>query len=437
MNPLTRVFPAYALLAGSCLLISCGDSAGTGPPEQEPPGPATMVVAPEQVTVNALGDTVQFTATVWDGEGRVLPDATLNWYSSDEAVATISETGLATAVGDGGATILAAASASVFGWGEMAVTAKPMAIVTSGLRPGVVGLPYSQFLVADGVISPTWSIMEGVLPDGLALNGGTGEISGTPTLPGESPITVQLSEGEERRSKNLLLVVVQEDLGVGFEEDQFSLIPAGSFQMGSDDGGAHEQPVHTVNITRPFLMQKTEVTQYQWTTVMGGNPSVWPNCGDICPVEMISWDEVQLFSAALNEMDPGKNYRLPTEAQWEYAARAGTTGDYGGTGIPLEMGWFVENGGSRTHFVAQKEPNAWGLYDMHGNVSEWIQDWGSPTYYSESPSDDPTGPSSGDFRVYRGGNSLWPASRATSWSRGWSFPYTLSASFGFRLVRDP
>ena len=396
-----------------------------------------MAVAPEGVTVNALGQTVQFTATVWDGEGRVLPDATLTWYTSHEEVATISETGLAMAVGDGTATILAAASAAVFGWGEMTVTAKAMAIVTASLRPGLVGIPYSQFLEADGVVSPTWSIVQGSLPDGLVLNQSTGEITGTPTGPGESPFTVRLSDGDRTLSKELVIGVVQEDLGVDFGDDQFSLIPAGSFQMGSEDGSTREKPVHQVNITQPFMMQKTEVTQYQWTSVMGENPSGWPKCGDICPVERVSWDEIQYFLAALNVMDPGKNYRLPTEAQWEYAARAGTTGDFGGTGDPLEMGWFFENGGSKTHFVAQKEPNDWGLFDMHGNVAEWVQDWMSSTYYGESPTDDPPGPSTGTGKSLRGGSSVWSGSRGTSWRRSPAPPYRIDSTLGFRLVRNP
>ncbi len=291
--------------------------------------------------------------------------------------------------------------------------------------------------MAEGATFPTWSIIQGQLPVGLALNGGTGEISGTPTVPGETLFTVQLSDGDKALSRDLFIVVVREDLGIDFGEDQFSLIPAGSFQMGSEGGSSQNRPVHTVNITQPFLMQKTEVTQYQWTSVMGGNPSGWSRCGDICPVEMVSWEGVQLFLTKLNQRDPGKNYRLPTEAQWEYAARAGTTGDYGGTGNALEMGWFLENSPSKTHFVAQKEPNAWGLYDMHGNVGEWVWDWGSMTYYGESPTDDPKGPASGDYKVLRGGNSMSAAARGTSWFRGWTFISLVTPSTGFRMVRDP
>lgn len=178
-------------------------------------------------------------------------------------------------------------------------------------------------------------------------------------------------------------------LGVGFGDDQFALISAGTFQMGSRSGLPHERPVHTVTLTRSFYMQRTEVTQGQWLEIMGTNPSNFSSCGDTCPVERVSWNDIQQFLTALNARYPGRNYRLPTEAEWEYAARAGTTGDYGGTGILDDMGWYSGNSGSRAHPVAGKLPNAWGLHDMHGNVWEWVQDWYSSSYSRDSPALDP------------------------------------------------
>ena len=233
------------------------------------------------------------------------------------------------------------------------------------------------------------------------------------------------------------LASVTPGLGVGLGSDQFALIPTGTFQMGSANGEADEWPVHTVNITQPFYMQKTEVTQGQWQAVMGGNPSYFSDCGDTCPVERVSWADFRYFLATLNAQDPGKNYRLPTEAEWEYAARAGTLGSYGGTGVLDEMGWYSGNSGSEPHPVAQKQANAWGLFDMHGNVWEYVQDWCSSDYYSVSPTDDPSGPATGSCRVLRGGSWGGDASYGRSAYRYSYVPKSQgNIRYGFRLVRS-
>jgi Sulfatase-modifying factor enzyme 1 len=227
-------------------------------------------------------------------------------------------------------------------------------------------------------------------------------------------------------------------LGCGLGDDQFVFVQAGTFQMGSTNGASHERPVHTVNITQPFYMQKTEVTQGQWKAVMGSNPSLFNSCGDDCPVEWVSWNDIQAFLSRLNASDPGRNYRLPTEAEWEFAARAGTTGDYGGTGVLDEMGWWGDNAGGRTHKVGTKRANAWGLYDMHGNVWEAVQDWYSSSYYSVSPADDPRGPSSGSSRVLRGGSwGNFFANIVRSAFRNQGPPSVRSSAHGFRLARTP
>src|SRR5688572_10735614 len=154
--------------------------------------------------------------------------------------------------------------------------------------------------------------------------------------------------------------------------DRFVKIPAGEFLMGSDNGEDNEKPAHRVVISRGFEMGKYEVTQAEWEALMGSNPSKFK--GTDLPVEQVSWDDAQSFIKAMNARNDGYEYRLPTDAEWEYAARAGATGDYGGTGNLSEMGWYGGNSGGKTHPVGGKTANAWGLYDMHGNSWEWCQD---------------------------------------------------------------
>jgi len=211
---------------------------------------------------------------------------------------------------------------------------------------------------------------------------------------------------------------------------KFVLIPAGSFMMGSDSGDSDEKPVHRVTISRAFQMQTTEVTQGQWRAVMGDNPSEFKN-GDDYPVEHVSWDDAQEFLKRLNQLDPGKNYRLPTEAEWEYACRAGTTGErYGELDA---IAWYNNNSGNQTHPVGKKQPNAWGLYDMLGNVWEWCQDrYGS---YPAGAVTDPRGPSSGIARVVRGGSCSGDDNVRCA-NRGRYFPDDRYLSDGFRCSRD-
>ena len=226
----------------------------------------------------------------------------------------------------------------------------------------------------------------------------------------------------------------------------FTPIPAGTFMMGSPDselGRGSDETLHEVQLTG-FFMQTTEVTQGQWNAVMGSNPSSFSNCGGDCPVDSISWDDAQGFINALNQMNEG-TYRLPTEAEWEYAARAGSNTALANGDITViecdfdtnldAMGWYCGNAGDTTHPVAQKNANVWGLYDMHGNVYEWCQDW-----YGTYPSTvviDPVGPVSGSSRVLRGGSWNYDANYCRSAYRDSISPDYRSRYGGLRLVLSP
>ncbi len=421
------------------LLLACGGPDGTAPPIEEDPQPANVTISPNAATLKALGSTTQFTATVRDQQGREMTGYSITWNSADPLVASIASTGLATAHRDGLATIIAIATPTVSGWASVTVDAVPLEITTGTLPVGVVGEFYDLTLEAVGASSPQWSVIGGELPLGLSLDPSSGRISGTPLEAGFNGFIIQLSSGGQNVSRAMNIPTVLGNLGIGFGDDQFVLIPAGSFQMGSDNGAADEEPVHTVNITQPFYLQKTEVTQGQWLEVMGSNPSAFKSCGDTCPVERVSWEAIQAFILALNAANPGANYRLPTEAEWEYAARAGTTGDYGGTGDLDEMGWYDANSGRKTVFVGLKQPNAWGLYDMHGNVFEWVLDWYSVNYYGVSPENDPQGSPEGTRRVIRGGSVDQNAGQARSANRQSSNPSSpgFTIYYGFRLARTP
>jgi formylglycine-generating enzyme required for sulfatase activity len=231
---------------------------------------------------------------------------------------------------------------------------------------------------------------------------------------------------------------------------EFVLIPAGSFVMGADRSVEREAfdvetPPHRVTISKPFYLGKYEVTQAQWEEIMGNNPSKFE--GRSNPVEQVSWDDVQMFIQRLNRQEGHNRYRLPTEAEWEYAARAGSASAYsfGDNAKNLDRyAWYARNSGVWwklgdlvTHPVGQKAPNPWGLYDMHGNVGEWVQDWYAHRYYSHSPGTDPRGPSSGSYRVQRGGAYYSYEYNCRSASRADAAPGNSDEGVGFRLALSP
>lgn len=212
-------------------------------------------------------------------------------------------------------------------------------------------------------------------------------------------------------------------------------IPAGEFLMGSENGEDDEKPAHRVKINYAFKMGKYEVTQAQWQSVMGNNPSYFNSCGGNCPVEKVSWNDVQEFIKQLNVRNNGYTYRLPTEAEWEYACRAGTTGDFAGK---LDaMAWYFDNSSGQTHPVGQKSPNAWGLYDIVGNVWEWCEDVYHDDY-TGAPTDGSswrTPRSDGENdRVLRGGTWYLDAFYCRSAFRRWLDADYRDYYLGFRVV---
>jgi len=216
------------------------------------------------------------------------------------------------------------------------------------------------------------------------------------------------------------------------------VVKGGCYQMGDSfgDGSADEKPVHEVCV-RDFQMGKYPVTQIEWVAVMGTNPSGEPSCGETCPVENVSWNDVQEFIRRLNQRS-GKSYRLPTEAEWEYAARSGGRNEkWAGTSSESELAdyaWYYNNSSYHSHPVGQKKPNGLGLYDMTGNVWEWMSDWYEEGYYARSPKDEPQGSATGQTRSLRGG--FWgDLPRLVRVSRRISVAPTGHApGYGFRLV---
>ena len=226
------------------------------------------------------------------------------------------------------------------------------------------------------------------------------------------------------------------------------LVPAGIFTMGCSASNANacqssENPTHQVTLTNCFYMGKTEVTQAQWTAEMGSNPSYFVAANGYSadttkPVDRVSWDMIQIFNAATG-------LRLPTEAEWEYAYRAATTTAYhsnpgspNGTNDDNQLGsiaWYNGNAGGETHAVAGKYANAFGLHDMAGNVAEWVQDWFGP--YPSGSVTNPTGPTTGPYRLLRGGYWAGYSGECRASRRNYNYPYLASVGIGFRAVRTP
>ncbi len=213
-------------------------------------------------------------------------------------------------------------------------------------------------------------------------------------------------------------------------------VEGGIFQMGSNSGGSDEKPVHTVRI-KSFYIGKYEVTQKQWREVMEKNPSRFSGC-DNCPVENVSWNDVQEFISKLNAKT-GMNYRLPTEAEWEYAARGGNKSrwyKYSGSNKVGDVAWYYENSEKKTHAIGFRQSNELGIYDMSGNVWEWCSDKYSHIYYKVTPVDNPKGPYTSDYKVLRGGSWFNNEDSCRTANRNRLTTDFSYFNIGFRLASD-
>ena len=291
---------------------------------------------------------------------------------------------------------------------------------------------------------------------GMELNAGSYHVEVSASGYEMRKMWVSLTAGEDKTLNIHLRHITAHEFLTGHPERitnslgmEFVYIKAGKFMMGSpsnERGRENDEKYHEVTLTKGFYIQATEVTQGHWKAMMGNNPSWFITCGDDCPVEDVSWNDVQVFIRKLNLRENKNRYRLPTEAEWEYAARAGSitafaNGDISETDCGYDpnldaVGWYCGNSKDKTHPVAKKKANAWGLYDMHGNVWEWCQDW-----YGDYPSGaviNTKGASSGSYRVSRGGcySFSYDAKSCRSARRGRSRPGSRLDFVGFRLVRS-
>ncbi len=237
-------------------------------------------------------------------------------------------------------------------------------------------------------------------------------------------------------SQTVKIKIIAED-GTTLPDLEMVTVEGGTFMMGSTTGSSDEQPVHSVTLST-FKIAKYEVTQRLWKAVMGSNPSNFTGDDDR-PVEQVSWNDVQQFITKLNQLT-GNNYRLPTEAEWEYAARGGNQSQgytYAGSNDINAVAWYSINSGNTTHPVKIKSPNELGLYDLSGNVWEWCNDWYDSNYYNVSPSTNPPGPINGQSRVFRGGSYFHSSNDCRSTKRDGRYPNIGSGNVGFRLAIAP
>ena len=320
--------------------------------------------------------------------------------------------------------------------GNLSVNFKPFGsdVYVDGVKVGQSPRVFNGVLVGNHNVEIRKSGYSTSRQTVMISEGQTASISGSLTSSASSSNANVLSSGSSSLSGNTLTIPVKNGINI-----EMVKVEAGSFDMGAtpemrslqypyDD----EKPDHRVTLTKNYYIGKYEVTQALWQVVMGNNPSRFK--GDDLPVERVSWKRCQDFISKLNSLT-GKRFRLPTEAEWEYAARGGNKSRgyrYSGSNTLDDVAWYGDNSGSKTHAGGTKQPNELGIYDMSGNVSEWCQDWRGS--YSSSPQTNPTGAVSGAYRVDRGGSWLYSAWFSRSSSRGGRTPGGCDGDLGLRLV---
>jgi len=310
---------------------------------------------------------------------------------------------------------------------------------------GVVALQFSLFPKAGTLrfsVQPPDARVE-LLRDGAAAYAWEGSNLGKEVLEGSYELVCR-AEGHlpvrkqiaitERATLDESVVLQKDPSSVHSTTIDVVFVEGGTFRMGGD-GQFDEKPIHKVRVSA-FEIGKYAVTQRQWKEVMGNNPSNFR--GDNLPVDQVSWHDVQEFIQKLNRKGGTDVYRLPTEAEWEFAARGGMlscSSPYSGGSAHAEVAWSSENSGKTTHAVGTKLPNELGIYDMSGNVWEWCQDWYDKEYYVNAPTANPARPSSGSYRVLRGGSWLDSPSYCGVSVRSLNNPGIRNSGNGFRLVR--
>ncbi len=317
--------------------------------------------------------------------------------------------------------------------GNLSVNFKPFGsdVYVDGVKVGQSPRVFNGVLVGNHNVEIRKSGYSTSRQTVMISEGQTASISGSLTSSASSSNANVLSSGSSSLSDNTLTIPVKNGINI-----EMVKVEAGSFNMGATPEMKSpyevEKPVHRVTLTNNYYIGKYEVTQALWQAVMGSNPSHFK--GDALPVEQVSWKDCQKFITKLNRLT-GKNFRLPTEAEWEYAARGGNKSRgyrYSGSNTIDDVAWYENDALSQTHPVGTKQPNELEIYDMTGNVMEWCQDWyGS---YSSSPQVNPTGAASGSYRVVRGGGWSDSARDCRTSDRDFISPGGRSSDLGLRLV---